>query len=160
VLGVVGPCSSFGEMAVIDGGPRIATAAVREASVLLELPRAHISRLLDSNPAFARAMLTELAQLVRRVDEHAADLVLLDLRSRVAKFLAAAASAAGELSGAAEVPVDIRLSQTELAMLVGGSRQQLNRIIGELADSGAVVRRGSRIVAVRPHQLRSWSDGV
>jgi CRP-like cAMP-binding protein len=105
-------------------------------------------------------MLTELAQLVRRVDEHAADLVLLDLRSRVAKFLAAAASAAGELSGAAEVPVDIRLSQTELAMLVGGSRQQLNRIIGELADSGAVVRRGSRIVAVRPHQLRSWSDGV
>ncbi len=159
VLDVLRPPRSFGEMAVVDGGARIATAFVREPTVLLELPRAEMLRLITVNAPTALALLGSLANLVRRIDEHASDLVLLDLRGRVAKFLLGTTVGRGaELPGSATVPVDIRLNQTEIAQLVGGSRQQLNRILGELARAGAIERRGATIVSVRRDLLRSWSD--
>jgi len=149
VLHVVRPPGTFGEMAVVDGGPRIATAQVREPTVLVELARDEVLRLLDGNPV-AIAMLGALADTVRRVDDQAADLVLLDLRGRVAKYLLLAAEAdVQDQPRTTMVPIDLSLSQTELAKLVGGSRQQLNRILGELTDAGAIVRSGSRVVAVR-----------
>jgi CRP-like cAMP-binding protein len=101
-------------------------------------------------------MLSALARLVRRVDDHAADLVLVDLRTRIVKYLAAVAapdmliSRRGSDDG---VSVNLRLTQTDLARLVGGSRQQVNRIIVALEREGAIERRGSRIVAVRPDRL-------
>jgi len=160
VLDVVRARGSFGEMAVVDGGPRIATAQVREATTVVELARPDVLALVDRNPV-ALAMLGALAQTVRRVDDMAADLVLLDLRGRVAKYLLRAAeSARPVLPLDAHVPVDLRLSQSELAKLVGGSRQQLNRILGELTEAGAVVRRGSGIVAVRRDLLTTWIGAV
>jgi len=158
VLDVVRTPRTFGEMAVVDGGPRIATAQVREATVLVELARAEVLRLIDGNP-IALAMLGALADTVRRVDDQAADLVLLDLRGRVAKYLHVAAdSQATDRPTTAMVPIDLRLSQTELAKLVGGSRQQLNRILGELTEAGAIVRSGSSVVAVRRDLLTTWID--
>ena len=160
VLDVVRAPGSFGEMAVVDGGPRIATAQVREATVVVELARADVLALVERNPV-GLAMLGALAQTVRRVDNMAADLVLLDLRARVAKYLQRSAdSREPALPADAFVPVDLRLSQSEIAKLVGGSRQQLNRIIGELTEAGAIVRRGSSIVAVRRDLLTRWIDEV
>jgi len=160
VLDVVRAPGSFGEMAVVDGGQRIATAQVREATVVVELARADVLALVERNPV-GLAMLGALAQTVRRVDNMAADLVLLDLRARVAKYLQRSAdSREPALPADAFVPVDLRLSQSEIAKLVGGSRQQLNRIIGELTEAGAIVRRGSSIVAVRRDLLTRWIDEV
>src|SRR5206468_1601512 len=105
----------------------------------LALPRAAVVRLVEQHPGVASAMLSSLARMVRQIDDRAADLVLLDLTGRVAKYLAAAAATspdARERPDSTPVPVDIRLSQGELARLVGGSRQQVNRIIGELARAG------------------------
>jgi CRP-like cAMP-binding protein len=158
VLDVIRPPRTFGEMAVVDGGPRIATAQVREPSVLIELARAEVLRLIDDNRV-ALAMLGALAETVRRVDNQAADLVLLDLRGRVAKYLYHAAGLDRDQRPVAPlVPIDLGLSQSELAKLVGGSRQQLNRILSELTDAGAIVRDGSSVVAVRPTELTRWID--
>jgi len=96
--------------------------------------------------------------MVRRLDDHTSDLVLLDLRARLAKFLLHAADRAADgrqLPESAAVPVDLRVSQTELARMVGGSRPHVNRILGELSDCGALVRRGPLVVAVRRDRIRS-----
>ena len=80
--------------------------------------------------------------------------MLVDLPGRVAKFLVAAAGVVpGEHRPGAPVPVDLRLSQSELARLVGGSRQQVNRVIVALEASGAIERVGAHIVSVRPDRL-------
>ncbi len=160
VLHTLRPPESFGEMSVVDGGARIASGVVREASVVVEVPRHAVLGLLDTQPSLARALLAAMAALVRRVDQHAADLVLLDLRGRVAKYLLDAASRSGQPASGEPVPVDIRLSQGEVARIVGGSRQQLNRILGELTAQGAVVRDGARVVAVRPEMLRHGTGGM
>jgi CRP/FNR family transcriptional regulator, cyclic AMP receptor protein len=153
-LAVLRPPGTFGEMAVVDGGPRVATATARQPSAVVTIPGSEVLRLVDQEPSISRALLTSMAALVRQVDDQASDLVLVDLPGRVAKFLArAAASSTGSRTRDGSVRVDVGLNQSELARLVGGSRQQVNRVIVRLEAAGAIERSGSRIVAVRPALL-------
>lgn len=156
-LAVLSPPQTFGELAVIDDGVRVATATARQASAVVVLPRAQVLRLLAEAATVSSAMLGALAALIRQLDDHAADLVLMDLRGRVSKFLLGVASRAdgGPVRPDGAVPVDLRLSQSELARLVGGSRQQVNRILVVLTKEGAIDRVGSRVVSVRPGRLGS-----
>ena len=156
-LAVLRAPQTFGELAVIDDGVRVATATARQVSAVVALPRAQVLRLLAQAPTVSAAMLAALAALIRQIDDHAADLVLMDLRGRVSKFLLGAASraVAGPSRPEGAVPVELRLSQSELARLVGGSRQQVNRILVALTKEGAIDRVGSRIVSVRPDRLRT-----
>jgi CRP/FNR family cyclic AMP-dependent transcriptional regulator len=156
-LAVLRAPQTFGELAVIDDGARVATATARQVSAVVALPRAQVLRLLAEAPSVSTAMLGALAALIRQIDDHAADLVLMDLRGRVSKFLLGAASraASGPARPEGAVPVDLPMSQSELARLVGGSRQQVNRILVALTKECAIDRVGSRIVAVRPDRLRS-----
>jgi len=125
----------------------------------VEISRPGVLRVLRQDPEAGVALLRELAGLIRRVDEQASDLVLVDLPGRVAKFLLAAASHGGSVPPGTTIRVDLPLTQTEVARLVGGSRQQVNRVIVGLENVGAVQRSGSRIVAVRPDLLDSDGRG-
>ena len=154
-LAVLRPPSTFGELALIDDGPRVATATAREQTVVVAVPAAPVLRLVATRPAFALALLRSLGVMVRRIDDAVSDLVLLDLPGRVCRFLLSHADATmPETTSDALVPVVVAITQTELAQLVGGSRQQVNRALRDLEDSGAIVRDGSRVTAVRPALLR------
>ena len=156
VLAVLRPPAVFGELAIIDGGPRVATATAREPTVLVTIPRPAVMDLLEREPGFALGLLRIVVRLVRSADDRAADLVLLSLQARVEKFLADATSARqpdGQRPPGSAVPVDLRMTQTDLARLVGGSRQQVNRIVLMLEERGAIERSGTRIVAVHPERL-------
>jgi CRP-like cAMP-binding protein len=156
-LAVLGPPQTFGELTLIDKRGRIASATARQPTQLLCIPEPVVARLIATKPDFALAMLTALARVIRTLDDHVADLVLLDLRGRVLKFLAK------NIHGAASdheqtdtpVPVHLQINQSELARLVGGSRQQVNRIIVDLERRKIIVRRGPRIVAVNPALLNA-----
>jgi CRP-like cAMP-binding protein len=107
-------------------------------------------------------MLKTLADLVRGLDDHLADRTLLDLRARVIKYLISAAGGGRQGATAAppgELRVDLCVSQTDLARLVGGSRQHVNRIILDLEREGAIRRHGPRVVAIRPALLQPVTSG-
>lgn len=53
---VVGPGSFFGEMAVMADQPEPYTVTANAPSVVLEIPKAAVHRLMDQSPAFARTM--------------------------------------------------------------------------------------------------------
>jgi CRP/FNR family transcriptional regulator, cyclic AMP receptor protein len=155
VMAVLRPPQSFGEMAVIDGVPRVATATAREATVLVTIPAPVFLAAIASHPSVAMNLLKALSRLVRRVDDFAIDLVLIDVSSRVAKFLLAAVAGPTPVDEEGFQAVDLRMSQTELARLVGGSRQSVNKALMSLEGSGAVRRRGSRVVAVHAGRLHA-----
>ncbi len=153
VLAVIGPPTAFGDMAVVDGGPRVATATTREATDLVRIPRLAVVHLLEAEPTVAAAMLTSLVALVRRADEQVVDLSLRTLPSRVRRHLLSMAvhdAVATDLGPDGVLVVDLLIDQSDLARQVGGSRQQVNRILASLETTGAIQRRGRRIVAVRP----------
>jgi CRP/FNR family transcriptional regulator, cyclic AMP receptor protein len=155
VMAVLQPPQSFGELAVIDGGPRTATATAREATVLVTIPGPVFLAAVAAHPSVAMNLLKGLSRLVRRVDDLAIDLVLVDLPSRVAKLLLGAIDARTPCDEDGFQAVDLRMSQTELARLVGGSRQSVNKALMSLDDAGAIRRRGPRIVAVHAERLNA-----
>ncbi|MDQ1629487.1 MAG: family transcriptional regulator, cyclic receptor protein [Actinomycetota bacterium] len=162
LLAVLGPCDSFGELAIVDGGPRVATITARTRTTLVVVPRAPVAELLTRRPLVAAAVLQALAVMVRRLDEHACDLIVLDLPRRVEKYLARLVTPADahiprgrndQSDGL--VPVQLDLNQADLARQVGGSRQQVNRILMNLEEAGSIERLGHRIVSIRPNALYS-----
>ena len=154
LLAVLGPHQSFGELALVDGGPRVATVTARTRSVLVVVPRRVAAEVMARHPAVVTALLVSMAALVRRLDELACDSALLDLPRRVEKHLAALTRGRATAEGAdGWVPVEVSLTQGDLARQIGGSRQQVNRVLMGLEAAGAITRRGHRIVAVRPQQL-------
>jgi CRP/FNR family transcriptional regulator, cyclic AMP receptor protein len=59
----------FGEMAILDGKPRSATATVAEDARLAVLSREHFHAFLRHSPEVALSMLAALADRLRRTDE-------------------------------------------------------------------------------------------
>ena len=146
---------TFGELAVIDRGSRSATVVALEPSTLLAVARSTVLALLSDRPEVTEALLRGLGATVRRLTEQAADLALLDLTGRVAKLLvtlgdqqpAPGADDAGQV-------LELRLTQTDMAQMVGGTRQSVNQILSGFAARGLIEVRGRTIVLRRPADLR------
>ena len=87
ILGVLGVGEHFGELALIDDRPRSAHVIAMEDSHLLVLRREDFRRRVESSPAVAWSLLTELSRRLRRADEKIGGLVLLDVPGRIARLL-------------------------------------------------------------------------
>jgi CRP/FNR family transcriptional regulator, cyclic AMP receptor protein len=144
VLVTLRPPETFGELALIDGGLRSASAEAIEPTTTLTLSRGPLIELLQGHPNLAQALLSSLGGLVRRLTEQAADLVFLDLHGRVAKLLLTLAEERGRHEGQ-EVLLDLQLTQGDLAAMVGGSRQSVNHILHAFQRRGYLEIEGRRI---------------
>jgi CRP/FNR family cyclic AMP-dependent transcriptional regulator len=102
--------------------------------------------LMAAHPAVLNALLTTLGTLVRRGTGQAADLVFLDLGARLAKLLLRLAEERGTYGDAHRIVLDLGLTQTELAGMIGGSRPAVNRILQGLASRGLIEISGHAIV--------------
>jgi len=148
------PPAPFGELAVLDGGPRSATAEAVERSTLLVVTRDHLLWLLRSDEKVAGALLRWLGTMVRRTTQQVTDLAFLSLQGRVAAKLLALAGPAEQ--GAARTP---RVTQVELATMVGGARQSVNQALRSLEARGYIRVAGRTVEILEPQQLRRLAGG-
>jgi CRP-like cAMP-binding protein len=126
------PPATFGEVALLDGGPRSASAEALERSLLLVVTRAELVALLRSEEQVAEALLRTLGAIVRRTTRQVSDLVFLDLQGRVARQLL---ELAGEGGGAGRTR---QVTQAELASMVSGARQTVNQALRSLEARGYI----------------------
>jgi len=68
VLEVVNPGGTFGEMALVDQSPRVASATADQYSELLTVDRASLLDAVKSQPAFAMAMLKAVVDRLRHMN--------------------------------------------------------------------------------------------
>ena len=127
----------FGELALLDGAPRSATAVALEATTTLALPRDAFMEVLDADGGLRDALLAGLAHELRRVTGHVEELHFLDLAGRLAMRLARLAADAAP--GSDEVRLDWPYTQSDLASMIGGTRQSVNKLLAELVGDGLVV---------------------
>ena len=122
----------FGELAVLDAGPRSASAEAVERSTLLVITRPELLRLLRSDEQVAEALLRTLGAMVRRTTRQISDLVFLDLQGRVARQLLV-------LAGDGHGPTHSRqVTPAELARMVNGARQTVNQALRSLESHGYI----------------------
>jgi len=156
VLVTLQPPDTFGELALVDGGSRSASAEALETTQVIALTRPMLLELLHAQPGVTEPLLRSLGRLLRRLTEQAADLVFLDLHGRVAKLLLQFTEERGT-AGEAGVILDLHLTQTDLAAMVGGSRQSVNQILKTFEGRGYIEVRGRKIVVKRTDLLRRRS---
>ena len=126
----------FGELALLDGAPRSATATALSAAETVVLPRDRFRELISSEPAVRDALLASLALELRRLTTHVEELHFLDITGRLAACLVRLASDGGTTLPDGAIRLRTSLTQGDLASMVGSTRQSVNKLLGQFAGDG------------------------
>jgi CRP/FNR family cyclic AMP-dependent transcriptional regulator len=147
ILATLRPGDFFGELALLDGAPRSATAVAIEATETYILPRDRFRELISTEPVMRETLLATLAAEVRRLTHHVEELHFLDITGRLASRLArlAAESGASRLADGA-IQLAGPLTQGDLAAMIGCTRQSVNKLLGMFSDEGLIRLDRDRIV--------------
>jgi CRP/FNR family transcriptional regulator/CRP/FNR family cyclic AMP-dependent transcriptional regulator len=156
-LAVMGPGDFFGDMSLLDGRPRSASAAAATDSVLLSLERSEFTSVMRSRPDAALSILAVIASRLRDSDQMASDLAFLDVSGRLARRLL-------DLSGTNGVQredgvlLQVTLTQEELANMIGVTRESVNRNLSMFRRLGLIAREGRKIILRNPDGLRAYCE--
>jgi len=140
------PGSIFGEIAALDGGMRTADATALTSVAAMTLSRRSLNALIRSSPRFARATIEYLCKRLRDTSEQVESIALHPLEARVARFLLSAIELNSGAQAHAKVTLNFGMSQSELAFLIGGSRQKVNAALARLEAMGAIDRQSGKLV--------------
>ncbi|MBI5596163.1 MAG: Crp/Fnr family transcriptional regulator [Elusimicrobia bacterium] len=143
----------FGEMAVITGKTRSASAEAVEPTSLLMIHKRDFRRLLETDPKLSLYLLEAVSTRLHQADEEISDLLFRNVLGRVAKTL----RDLGPRERSAGKPVDLPRPYThqELADLVGTTREPLSRALSALRRAGLVDAADGRITLLDPEKLDS-----
>lgn len=163
ILRILSAGEVIGEMALFDGKERSASAIALEPSILVRLPKDTFLSLLEATPAMAVRMLAILAGRLRRMNQAVEDGTFLPVRCRVARLLlelAAGAetetgSEAGIGTGANPVTFPLKLTQEDMAGLVGATRESVSRVWREFQDRGILCVEGRTVCIKRMKDLQA-----
>lgn len=137
ILSLASVGESFGELSLLDGRPRSASAQTLEPTLALEIASEHFLQLLKDHFDITRGILAELCDRLRKTNEHVNDLTFLDGRTRVLKNLIQLANRSGKRDGSL-IYIPMALNYDELAQLAGVSKQVLADVVRELESRGVL----------------------
>lgn len=154
MIAVLGRGQIFGELAVIDRGPRAMDARAMEDTRVFALESDVFWTLLENRPALARRLLELMARRLRRADRASQDLVFFDAPTRLARRLLALAEDHGEQEGEGEaIRLTVRVTQEEMAQMIGVTRESANRLIASFAGRGWIDWNEGYPVLLKPEAL-------
>ena len=140
ILEVLGPGDFFGEMSLLDGQPRSADVSTLQATELLLLEGEALHQTVTEQPAVAWTLLRILSQRVREMDDRAEMLMTRDVAGRVADQLLRLAKSQGTaLPDGKSIRLDVSLTQSDIAALIGATRERVSRALTAFRKSGAIL---------------------
>ncbi len=143
----------FGELSAIDGMPRSASARATEETVVYTLNREQLRAHLLASPQLAYNFMQALAVRVRYSTLQVGNLSLHDVPSRLARKLLELAQGNGRVE-ANGVRIDMPLTQSDLASLIGATRESTNKALGIFKRRGVIRMEQTHITIVDPDALR------
>jgi len=151
-IAVYGPGDIFGEIALLDGRPRTADAVASGPVEMFSLPRANFTTLLKQQPSIALKVIELLCERLRATSDRLEEASLLLLSPRLARRLLKLADDFGE---------EIIISQEELSVLAGATREAVNRQLQEWHRSGIIElgRNLIRVVNIPLLQAKAANEG-
>jgi CRP-like cAMP-binding protein len=141
----------FGEIALLDGRPQIATATAMTDCELMVIDRGNFVSLLESQPEIALKLIAVLCTRLRRTSEQVEDILFGDLSGRLAKLLL-------RLTESVEFEVSrsnrrIPMTQREIGQMIGSSRESTNKQLQEWKERNWIrIERGG-ITVLAPEAL-------
>jgi len=137
VVNRFGPLDYFGEMSLFDRNARCATVITKEKCALMVLTHKAFFRFAAGHPEVYPNMIRTLLKKLRKATELIGELAFMDVYGRLARFLVENASTEGV--------IEEKLTQQDLADIVGSSRETVNRIYNELVSGGYITKEKGRL---------------
>lgn len=152
-FGYVSPGEVFGELAAFGEYPRESFAQAVRTSLVWKIPRENFQRVLAARSLLAFRITKQIGERLKKVESRVEDLALRSVRTRIARMIGELADDFGCVENGHRV-IDIEMTQSELATLVGATRQTVNQTLREFSDEGLIGRDHRRIVLLAPDRLR------
>src|SRR6185295_4385438 len=160
VHGILGPGEIFGHTSSILGIPRTTSAQTLETSLLCEIRQKDFESLLAAYPALSLQLLKSVELRLKKAEAQLLNVICHDVSTRVREALIDLL--AFESRTISEQPVKIRITQQDLANLIGASRQKTWEALKELEDSSVLRLMYRSILVTAPHKLHNGynAEGV
>jgi CRP/FNR family cyclic AMP-dependent transcriptional regulator len=129
----------FGDLALIDKQPRVASVMTTEPSKFMIISREDFLKCLSKNPEIAINLIKPMTSRIRMLAKNVSSLALLDVYGRVARTLLDQSEEQGDIL------VTEKLTQQEIADMVGASRAMVSRILKDLKEGGYISIEKKRI---------------
>jgi CRP/FNR family cyclic AMP-dependent transcriptional regulator len=133
ILNIHGPGDYFGEIALLDDAPRSASVMTLEDSRMLVISKRDFQECLALHPSIALTLLRDLSLRLRTLTESVRSLALMDVYGRVARTLLSLATPRD-----GRLVIEQKLTQKDIANMVGASREMVSRILKDLTAGGYV----------------------
>jgi CRP/FNR family cyclic AMP-dependent transcriptional regulator len=134
ILGILGPGEVIGALTLGDRADDACQIVSLEETTLFWIDREVLENCLQTMPLLSVNLTSLLAKRVRLANERIEALAGLDVRGRIVRHLLLLAREYGEATAgcAGQVRIPLRLTQGDLASLVGASRVRVNQALGDL----------------------------
>lgn len=157
-LDFVGPSQWFGDIALIDDKPLDLDVVAHGPVTLLQVSKADLKRLVDGYDELRDALLQLNCQRLRHMFRRFEELHTLPLAQRLARQVQRLARQFGR-PAAPGVCIELGVSQGDLAAMVGGSRQRVNRAWRQMHHLDIVRLGQARLLVLDEARLAAVADG-
>jgi CRP/FNR family transcriptional regulator, cyclic AMP receptor protein len=137
-----GPYDYFGEMSFFDRDTRCATVITKEKCTLITLPRKAFLEFAAKHPEIYWNVIKALLEKLRKATQQIESLAFMDVYGRLTRFFIENQNSEGM--------IEDKLTQQELADMVGSSRETICRILNELVSGGYITKEKGRIKIQKP----------
>lgn len=151
-LAELGPGDAFGDLALLDGKPRSATAIAIEDTECLTLSRQDFLDLVEADASTMRAVLASAAAVIRTMNERLIEVGSHSYAERLGRELHRLAAAHG-VDTPEGILIDRPLTAQRLAALLGIWQGEIQTLLARLQYEGILVVTGDRVTIARPDRL-------
>jgi CRP/FNR family transcriptional regulator len=156
-LELLEPGEIFGEMALVDDSPRDTIAETLDDSMLCIMRRRDFELFLKKKPELAMRVTKLIGMRRRHIENQLENLVFRSASSRLALLLLSL----GEIHGVRDsrgIILNIKLSQQELANLIGTARETTSALLNEFKRLGFIDIQRRRIKLLESWRLKKIAD--
>ena len=148
---ILGPGQIFGDTSTILGIPRTTSAQTLEPSLLCEIRQKDFESLLTAYPELSLQLLKSVGLRLKKAEAQLLNVICNDVSTRVREALIDLM--AFEAGIKPNQPVRIKITQQDLANLIGASRQKTWQALKELEASSVLRLMYRSILVTAPHKL-------
>jgi len=154
ILSILKERDFFGEMSIFDTAVRAASVRTLTDVEVGAIEREDFLALIDRSPRIGRLLVIALSERLRAANKLISATTSQDIRSRLASLLLNLSQNFGE-----QVPagtrITLRLTNQEMANMIGTTRETVNRTLNRFWDERLIDMRTAHVVVVEPDKLRA-----
>jgi len=156
-VNIMGPGEPVGEISAVDSAVHSANVITLEETAVLWIYKDHFNEAIQTMPVFANNLLKVFSRRLRSTTDQIRTLASLDVIGRMAYRLLDFASRYGQEDAQGRILIPIRLTQNDVAELVGASRKRVNQATTMLKRQGCLKIDADYHITIQDRQaLAQW----